>query len=70
MMDIHIGNYTYVTNLGTRISLLIVAVESAWSDQVKCKHEMLLCKSKVEITVYINDDCYELYCMGVTLTNL
>ena len=40
--------------------LLMVVVESAWHDYVKCKHEMLLCKSKAEISVCINNACYEL----------
>ena len=30
---------------------------------------MLLCKSKPEISVCINNACYQLQCMGVTLTN-
>ena len=29
---------------------------------------MLLCKTKAEISVRINNACYELYCMGVKLT--
>ena len=30
---------------------------------------MLFCKSKAEISVCMNNTCYELLCMGVTLTN-
>ena len=48
----------------------IIVVESAWYEKVKSKHEMLLYKSKAERSVCINNACYGLECMGITLTNL
>ena len=52
--------YLLIVMVESYMYLLIVMVESAWHDQVKCKHEMLLCKCKTEISVCINNVCYEL----------